>query len=367
MKTITIEPFTIALMLFIGNVQTENLTRRDNEKVEENCKSKSTNNYYDYIVVGSGTAGSIVARKLSDDPKNKVLLIEQGYWSSSNPNIQDASQWYSLLSDLLTDIGYVSVEQAGFNNHTISQPRAKVTGGCNNINAMIFIIGNRKDYDERWRPIDGWTWNDLSPYWDYIINTFTHTKLNASEPMMSDLLKSAEELGYKMNSNPNDLNSIQGQGGISPRIFMARKISDNYAQRISSWSTYIEPILPRENLDILISTQVHKILFDGDLKAIGVKAYNLGTRQYNYYYNTKELVLSAGVFDTPKLLLLSGIGPCNELKNLNITCLSNVSGVGKNLEEHTFTNIWSPPLLNQNISFNRIFGEWGAAAFEQNG
>ncbi|CAF3878600.1 unnamed protein product, partial [Rotaria sp. Silwood1] len=124
-----------------------------------------------------------------------------------------------LLSDPLIELGYITVPQTGLKNRTITQPRAKVTGGCNNHNAMVFIIGNRKDYDERWGPIDGWTWKDLSPYWDYITNTFTHTQVNASDPMMSNLLKSAEELGYKYNPNPNNLDSIQGQSGVAPRIY----------------------------------------------------------------------------------------------------------------------------------------------------
>jgi choline dehydrogenase len=137
---------------------------------------------------------------------------------------------------------------------------------------------------------------------------------------------------------------------------------------VSSWNAYIQPILPRENLDILVFTQAHKILFNEDLTAIGVRTFNLGNKQYDDYYTTKEVILSAGVFDTPKLLLLSGIGPCNELKDLNITCLSNVSGVGKNLQDHTFTNMWSSPLLNQNIELpNNVLGGWGAVAIEKNG
>ncbi|CAF5046745.1 unnamed protein product, partial [Rotaria sp. Silwood1] len=259
----------------------DNHCDRYNKKHEENCKSGSNRNCYDYITVGSGTAGSVVARKLSDDSRNKVLLIEQGYWSSLNPNIQDASKMHLLLSDPLIELGYITVPQTGLKNRTITQPRAKVTGGCNNHNAMVFIIGNRKDYDERWGPIDGWTWKDLSPYWDYITNTFTHTQVNASDPMMSNLLKSAEELGYKYNPNPNNLDSIQGQSGVAPRIYTSRKISENYAQRVSSWNAYIEPILPRKNLDILVFTHVHKILFNEDLKAIGVKTYNLGNKQYS--------------------------------------------------------------------------------------
>ncbi|CAF3963221.1 unnamed protein product, partial [Rotaria sp. Silwood1] len=195
-------------------------------------------NCYDYIIVGFGTAGSIVARKLSDDPKNKVLLIEQGYWLSLNPNVREASKWRLLLTDPLVELGYVSVSQIGLNNRTIIQPRAKDTGGCNSHNAL----------------------NDLSSYWNYINNAFIHTQLDAVDPMISKLLKSAEELGYKYNSNPNDLDSIQGQGGVAPRIFMNRKIFNDYVERVTSWNTDIEPILPRENLDMFVFTHVHKIL-----------------------------------------------------------------------------------------------------------
>ena len=366
----------ISIMLFVVNVDTrsfvtsndDNIFSKSHQKNYEHCKRVYNMNCYDYIIVGSGTAGSIMARKLSDDPRNKVLLIEQGYWSSLNPNVQEASKWYTLLSDPLIELGYVSVPQVGLKNRTIEQPRAQGTGGCNSHNAMAFIIGNRKDFDERWGSIDGWTWNDLSPYWNYINNTYIHTQLNANDPMMSNLLKSAEELGYMYNPNPNDLDSAQGQGGVAPRIYTSRKISENYAQRISSWNAYVQPILPRENLNILVFTHVNKILFNKNLKAIGVETYNLGAKQYEYYYGTKEIILSAGVFDTPKLLLLSGIGPCKELNDLNITCLSNVPGVGKNLQDHTFVDLLSPPLLNQNIALpDPVLGGWGAVAIEENG
>ena len=334
----------------------------------QQCLRRMDEYCYDYIIVGAGTAGSILARQLSDDPRNRVLLIEQGYWSSLNPNVQEASKWYSLLSDPLVEIGYVTVPQAGLNNRTIKQPRAKGTGGCNSHNAMAFIVGNRRDFDERWGSIDGWTWDDLSPYWDYINSTVVHTQLDADEPMMSSLLRSAEELGFSYNPSPNDLNSVQGQGGVAPRIYSSKKLSENYARRMSSWNTYVEPILPRDNLDILVFTHVNKVLLDNNLKAIGVETFNAGNKQTAYYYGTREIILSAGVFDTPKLLLLSGIGPCQELQDVNITCLSNVPGVGKNLQDHTFVDVWSPPLRNQNISMpSPVLGGWGAVAIEENG
>ncbi|CAF0986465.1 unnamed protein product [Adineta ricciae] len=333
------------------------------------CLDASIGNCYDYIIVGSGTAGSILARKLSDDPNNKVLLIEQGYWSSLNPKIQEASKWYSLLSDPLVELGYVSVPQPELKNRTITQPRGQGTGGSNSINAMIFLLGNRKDFDERWGQIDGWSWDDIAPYWDYINATFPHTQLDRNDSIMSELLQSAEEVGYKYNPNPNDLDSEQGQGGVAPRIYMAKKLSDNYAERVSSWNAYVQPILPRRNLDILVFTQVHKILFDKDLKAIGVQTYNLGKKDEAYFYSKKEVILSAGVFDTPKLLLLSGIGPCDELEKHDIKCLSDVPGVGKNFQEHTILRVWSAPLVDQNTTLpNHVLGgAWGAVAIEENG
>ncbi|CAF1552612.1 unnamed protein product [Adineta steineri] len=113
------------------------------------CLSQFGNNCYDYIIVGAGTAGSILARKLSDNPRNKVLLIEQGYWLSLNPMVQNASQWYSVRLDPLIERGYISTAQVGLGNRSIPLPRAQGTGGCNSMNAMVFILGNRKDFDER--------------------------------------------------------------------------------------------------------------------------------------------------------------------------------------------------------------------------
>ncbi|CAF4414449.1 unnamed protein product, partial [Adineta steineri] len=119
---------------------------------------------------------------------------------------------------------------------------------------------------------------------------------------------------------------------------------------------------------ILVFTQVIKVLFNTNLQAIGVTTYNAGKKEYVYFYSRKEVILSAGVFDTPKLLLLSGIGPCNELSKYNIECLGNVHGVGKNLQDHTFIRIWSAPLRDQETPLPmNIFGMWGALAIEENG
>ncbi|CAF1338680.1 unnamed protein product [Adineta steineri] len=332
------------------------------------CSSQFGNNCYDYIVVGAGTAGSILARKLSDNPRNKVLLIEQGYWLSLNPIVQNASQWHLVRLDPLVERGYVSTAQVGFGNRSIPIPRAQGTGGCNSMNAMVFLLGNRKDFDERWGKIDGWSWNDLSPYWDSIQETISPTQLDPEHPIMHKLLKGAIEIGYKYNPNPNNLNSKQGQGGVSARILMAKQISNNYAERRSSWNAYIQPILPRKNLDILVFTQVTKVLFNKNLQAIGITTYNVGKKEYVHFYSRKEVILSAGVFDTPKLLLLSGIGPCDELNKYKIKCLANVQGVGKNLQDHTFIKIWSAPLRDQETPLPmNIFGMWGALAIEENG
>ena len=131
---------------------------------------------------------------------------------------------------------------------------------------------------------------------------------------------------------------IGTQDGSTPLIIQGTVVNDSYVRRKSSWTEFVEPILPNDNLDILILTRVNKILFkekSNSIEAIGVEAENLGTFEKINFAAKKEVIISGGTYDTPKLLMLSGVGDCyNELNALNIDCVKHLPGVGKNLQDH---------------------------------
>eukprot|EP01084_Bolivina_argentea_P275025 468916_1 len=269
---------------------------------------------------------------------------------------------------------YDTTPQTHLNNRITWMPRAKITGGCGSINAMVWILGNQLDYDERWGPINNWSWdNDLKYYWNYIQSTFDTEIVDKNEFFVDKFIKSAEYNGYRYNPDPNDFQN-NGQGGVSLRRFMGR-LEGNIALRESSWTAYIEPILKeRDNLDVIVYTKVNKILFQTAAtklikpRAYGVETVGIGDYKINQFFARKEVIISAGVIDTPKLLMLSGIGDCNELNNLNIKCIANVVGVGKSLQDHTFSAIWGPPLKDQNMELPpQPFDSYGVIAIDEDG
>ena len=304
---------------------------KDGPKKDDNC---AINNEYDYIIVGAGTAGSALAYQLSRDPENTVLLIEEGGFSNQwKEGVVYASGWFGTQFNEQIDRQYFTTPQENLNNRTLRQPRGKLTGGSGSRNAMVWILGNQLDFDERWGPIteSNWTWDDdLKYYWDYVESTFDIEICPGSHPWIQRFIAAAEENGYSYNPDPNDL-SNNGQGGVSSRRFMGEYLSETEALRESTWTAYIEPVLSeRDNLEIIVYTRVNKILFDGT-SAIGVETFGIGDYKLQQLYARKEVILSAGVYDTPKLLMLSGIGDCQELSDLDIECIANVPGVGKSL------------------------------------
>ena len=242
----------------------------------------------------------------------------------------------------MIDAGFVTVPQPFLRNRTIWCPRAKVTGGCGSHNAMVWILGNRRDFDERWGPIDGWTWDDdLKNYWTLIEDAFDTEIVDTDDPFVAAFIASAQRNGYAFNADPNDL-SNNGQGGVSARRFMGEITADGRALRESSWTAFVEPILSeRANLEVIVYSRVNRVLFDG-ATAMGVEVFGIGDGKTRSFFASKEVILSAGVIDSPKILMLSGVGDCAELEVLGIECVAEVRGVGKAFQDHTFNSVWSP-------------------------
>lgn len=289
---------------------------------------------YDFIIVGGGTAGCVLANRLSANPKWNVLLLEAGPEETLLMDIPALTHTYQL-SDVINwqfktepsaDTYCLSME-----NNQCKFPRGKVMGGSSTINYMIYTRGNRRDFD-RWAELGnpGWSFKDV----ELIFRRIENNTITGSYggPLTVSMVKHNTDAGKAFVTGHIELglpqNNYNGpkQAGVSK---LHTTIKDGL--RVSSNRAYIDPIRTRTNLHIKTKSFVTKILFDSK-RAIGV--------QYSAHGNTfsvtasKEVILSAGAIQSPQILMLSGIGRANHLREHGINVVSDLSGVGQNLMDH---------------------------------
>lgn len=311
---------------------------------------------HDYIIVGAGSAGCILADRLSESGQFSVLLLEAGG--------RDTSPWFKLpLGFAKTyyhpayNYMYYSEPEPNMDGRKIYAPRGKVQGGSGSINAMIYVRGQRKDYDD-WvaRGNPGWGYDDLLPYFKKLeAHPLGNTQYHSSEgkigitqmrhdahKICNDFLRGCEELGYPIN---DDFNGAQFEGAGIYEANIAK------GKRASSSSAYLEPARQRSNLTIVHHAQATQILLDEHRRAVGVLAYVNGGKQE--YRANKEVILSAGAVDSPKLLMLSGIGDEQQLKAHGISVHKHLPAVGKNLQDHLCVSYYyraNQKTLNDDLS-----------------
>ncbi len=299
---------------------------------------------YDYIVIGSGSSGSIVASKLSENPNITVLLLEAGKSAATVPNVWVPNEINCLYNDPTIDWGYKTTPQVNMNNRVLDYSRAKMTGGCTSHNDMVYTRGDPADFN-LWESQHG------CAGWDYanIVQNFENVEaqLQPTQTVENDFAISFIQACNNLNIpyNPN-YNSGQNMFGVSP----LQSTINNQNIRTTSFQTYITPNLNRPNLDVFIYCSVDKILFDNYNQATSI----LFTYNNQVTYSTavnKEVILSAGAINTPAILMRSGIGNATELKKLGIqTIISDLPGVGQNLQDAIiFKGSWSTiqPIYNQ--------------------
>lgn len=294
----------------------------------------------DYVVIGAGSAGCVLARRLVDRTDATVLVLEAG-GPDTNPAIQDPLRMHELWHNA-EDWDYFTVPQPYAANRRLHLPRGRVLGGSHALNATIYVRGNPVDYDT-WAALGnpGWSWADVEPVFrrierydkddsgrkgtEGLLDILT---LFTPDPIQRAIQAAAQEVGLPLNS---DYNSGE-QDGVS-----AVHLTIRDGRRVTTADAYLKPVLAHPRLDVRTGAVAHRLVIEGD-RARGV----IGTidgEPFHAHADT-EVILTAGAIDSPALLLRSGIGPAAELRAAGVKVVANSPGVGRNLTDH-----WLVPVI----------------------
>ncbi|CCH33194.1 GMC family oxidoreductase N-terminal domain-containing protein [Actinosynnema sp. NPDC047251] len=275
----------------------------------------------DFVVVGGGTAGCVLARRLLDRTEGTVLLLEAGD-RDTNPAIHDPLRMHELW-DSAQDWGLRTVAQRDAADRPLHLPRGRVLGGSHALNAMIHVRGNPADYDD-WaaRGNAGWSWADVEPVFRRIEEgPLTILRDYAADPVQESILAAAQQAGVPYNE---DYNSGE-QTGVSRMQFTIAA-----GERHTTARAYLRPVLDDPRFTLVTNAHVRKLLMSGD-RCVGVEwtEYDRVRRAH-----AGEVVLSAGALGSPLVLLRSGIGPADDLRALGVDVVEDLPGVGENLQDH---------------------------------
>jgi choline dehydrogenase len=294
---------------------------------------------YDYIIVGAGSAGSVLAARLSEDPQTRVLLLEAGGPDDAQ-EIHIPIMWGRLMATPY-DWAYYTEAEPHLDNRTLSWPRGKMLGGSSSLNAMIYIRGHRYDFD-RWRALGnaGWGYADVLPYFKKAerqergaseyhgvggpLNVMDRPYTNA---LTLAFIEAGVELGWPRNDDFNG-STQEGVGSY--------QVTQQAGRRCSAAVAYLHPAMGRPNLTVETGALATRVLFDG-IQATGVAYRKDGVEQRAE--TSREVILAGGAVNSPQLLLLSGVGPADALSALGISVVADLPGVGGNLQDHPAVSV----------------------------
>jgi choline dehydrogenase len=298
---------------------------------------------YDYVIVGAGSAGCVLASRLTEDPNVSVLLLEAGP-PDEDENIH-VPIGYLRMARSEYDWGYRSAPEAACDGRSINLPRGRVLGGSSSVNAMIYIRGNALDYDS-WK-VPGWSWRELLPYflraerngrgasaWHGADGPLHVSDPRSPHPISEAFVTAGEQAGLARNGDFNG----PAQDGVG--MF---QLTQREGMRDSAADAYLRPALGRENLTVLTGASAERILVE-DSCAVGVRARHAGDGEPREHAAAREVIVCAGAYNSPQLLMLSGVGPAAHLRSHGIDVVHDAPAVGENLAEHVATEaLWTSP------------------------
>lgn len=290
---------------------------------------------FDYIIIGAGSAGCVLANRLSADPGTSVLLLEAGA-KDNNPLVRLPMLMGKLFNSGLYNWHYHTEPEPHLNGRKLYWPRGKALGGTSTINGMIYVRGNAQDYD-RWAQMGakGWSYEEVLPYFRRSENHVERSdafhgtegglsvcRARGTNPLFDKFLEAGGQAGYPVT---DDFNGAT-QEGFGRYDFTIRK-----GKRWSTASAFLRPALGRSNLTLRIKALTHRILIEHG-RAVGVE-YEIGGR-VTQARAAREVVLSAGTVNSPQILMLSGIGAADEMAGHGIRPIHDLPGVGRNMQDH---------------------------------